>query len=106
MRSDAPSHLADACHPEQLEGLNRNSSCRNLQPLLQNVWGEVEYRIDVCRATSERCFEFVQYMKENLFEFLCTAACVQVSCGCYFHTSKYVIASLCMIVRCIKQYVY
>jgi len=64
IRSVVPSHSANACHPEQLEGLNRSSGCKTLQPLLQNVWREGECRIDVCRATAEACFELVQGMKE------------------------------------------
>jgi len=64
IRSVVPSHSANACHPEQLEGLNRNSGCKTLQRLLHNVWREVESRIDVCRATVEACFVLVQGMKE------------------------------------------
>jgi hypothetical protein len=37
---------------------------KKLQPLLQNVWREVEFRIDGCRATTEACFELVLNMKE------------------------------------------
>jgi hypothetical protein len=64
IRSDAPSRSADACDLEQFAGLDRNSSCKKQQPLLQNVWHEVEYRIDVCRATTEACLELVLGMKE------------------------------------------
>jgi hypothetical protein len=64
IRCVAPSHSANACHPEQLDRLNRNSSCKKLQPLLQNVWRKVEYRVDVCRATTDACLELVLGVKE------------------------------------------
>jgi hypothetical protein len=43
---------------KQLNGSNRKSDCRLDQPLLQNVWHEVEYIPDVCRATHGAHIDF------------------------------------------------
>jgi hypothetical protein len=45
------------------------------QPLLQNVWHEVEYHLDVCRATNGAHTELAKGMKK-LFELLFTMVCI------------------------------
>jgi hypothetical protein len=46
-------------------------------PMLTRVWQELEYRIDVCRATRDARIEHPYVSKKNFFQF---------SCGCeQFH---------------------
>jgi len=40
------------------------------QPLLQNVWHEIEYLIHVCRATNGAHIELLQGMKKNVLSAL------------------------------------
>jgi hypothetical protein len=46
------------------------------QPLLQNMWHEVEYCLDVCRATEGAHIELVWGMVKKLLELLFTMVCI------------------------------
>jgi hypothetical protein len=54
----------------------RTAIAKTDQPLLQNVWNEVEYRRDVCRATNGAHIELGYSIKNKLFELLFTMVCV------------------------------
>jgi hypothetical protein len=57
--------------PKTLKDLTdriRTATANTDQPLLQNVWHEVEYHPDMCRATNGAHTELSQGMKKKLFE--------------------------------------
>jgi hypothetical protein len=57
---------ANAYNLEQLEQSNTNSDCKTDQPLLQNVWQEVKYHLDVCTTKNVIHIETAQGIKSFL----------------------------------------
>jgi hypothetical protein len=60
---------------KNLKNRIRRNTAKTVQPLLQDVWREVEYRLDVCVAVSGAYIKLAQGVKK-LFEFLFTMMCV------------------------------
>jgi hypothetical protein len=71
-----------------LKDRTRTATAKTDEPLLQNVWHEVEYRHHVCWATNGAHTELAEGMKK-LFHLPFTIVCFQFLCGYCFLTNKF-----------------